>query len=52
MVTTRAYRGARGHGEAQAELERCSGSQFDPRVVAAFAAAHRSLSSVAIPHSG
>jgi diguanylate cyclase (GGDEF)-like protein len=37
MVTDRAYRAARPADEALAELERCAGTQFDPRVVAAFA---------------
>jgi diguanylate cyclase (GGDEF)-like protein len=36
ITTTRPYRLARSHEEALAELRRCSGSQFDPRVVAAF----------------
>jgi diguanylate cyclase (GGDEF)-like protein/putative nucleotidyltransferase with HDIG domain len=36
MTTTRAYRAAMPVSEALAELERCAGSQFDPRVVAAF----------------
>jgi putative two-component system response regulator len=39
MVTTRPYRGARAVEEAREELERCSGSQFDPEVVAAFRSA-------------
>jgi HD-GYP domain-containing protein (c-di-GMP phosphodiesterase class II) len=33
MTTDRPYRAARTHAEALAELRRCSGSQFDPRVV-------------------
>jgi two-component system, cell cycle response regulator len=40
MTTTRAYRGAMPVSEALAELERCAGTQFDPRVVAAFRAVH------------
>jgi putative nucleotidyltransferase with HDIG domain len=36
MTTDRAYRGAMPVSEALAELERCAGTQFDPRVVAAF----------------
>jgi len=35
MTTDRPYRAARTPSEALAELERCSGSQFDPRVVTA-----------------
>jgi two-component system cell cycle response regulator len=38
MVTDRAYRAARPAHEALEELARCAGTQFDPRVVAAFAA--------------
>jgi len=38
MVTDRAYRAARPGHEALEELARCAGTQFDPRVVAAFAA--------------
>ena len=34
MTSDRNYRPARGEAEALAELERCSGSQFDPAVVA------------------
>jgi diguanylate cyclase (GGDEF)-like protein len=33
MVTKRAYRDARSHSGAIAELRRCSGTQFDPQVV-------------------
>jgi len=36
IVSTRPYRGMRSREEAVAEIERCSGSQFDPAVVAAF----------------
>jgi diguanylate cyclase (GGDEF)-like protein/putative nucleotidyltransferase with HDIG domain len=39
MVADRPYRAGMDAAEALAELERCAGSQFDPRVVAAFAAA-------------
>jgi putative nucleotidyltransferase with HDIG domain len=35
MTTDRPYRSARTPGEALAELKRCSGTQFDPQVVAA-----------------
>lgn len=34
MTTDRPYRSALPSGEARAELARCSGTQFDPRVVA------------------
>jgi diguanylate cyclase (GGDEF)-like protein len=36
MVADRAYRAGMPASEARLELERCAGSQFDPRVVAAF----------------
>jgi diguanylate cyclase (GGDEF)-like protein len=36
MTADRAYRSALGHGEAQAELLACAGTQFDPLVVDAF----------------
>ncbi len=36
MTATRTYRAAMSDNEAYAELRRCSGSQFDPTVVAAF----------------
>ncbi|MDF3297972.1 HD-GYP domain-containing protein [Streptomyces tropicalis] len=35
MTSTRSYRRARPVGAALAELERCAGAQFDPRMVAA-----------------
>jgi two-component system, cell cycle response regulator len=38
MVTDRPYRQAMGQDEALAELARCAGTQFDPRVVEAFLA--------------
>jgi diguanylate cyclase (GGDEF)-like protein len=38
MTTDRVYRGRLSHDRAIAELERCSGTQFDPDVVAAFKA--------------
>jgi diguanylate cyclase (GGDEF)-like protein len=38
MVSDRPYRGGRSVEEALAELRRCAGTQFDPAVVAAFAA--------------
>jgi HD-GYP domain-containing protein (c-di-GMP phosphodiesterase class II) len=37
MTAPRPYRAALTIGAALAELERCSGTQFDPLVVAAFA---------------
>jgi HD-GYP domain-containing protein (c-di-GMP phosphodiesterase class II) len=37
MVSERPYRPSRSADEALAELRRCAGSQFDPRVVDAFA---------------
>jgi two-component system cell cycle response regulator len=46
MTTTRAYCDAMPFSEALAELERCAGTQFDPRVVAAFRAV---LADVAVP---
>jgi putative nucleotidyltransferase with HDIG domain len=36
MTTDRPYRGAMPPAEAMAELRRCAGSQFDPRIVIAF----------------
>ena len=36
MVTDRAYRAGMPREDAEAELRRCAGSQFDPAVVAAF----------------
>jgi two-component system cell cycle response regulator len=39
MVADRPYRAGMDATDALAELERCAGSQFDPAVVAAFAAA-------------
>ena len=36
MTSDRAYRRALPHASAIAELERCAGSQFDPRIVEAF----------------
>lgn len=38
MVAARPYRRAVSHSEALAELRRCAGAQFDPRVVDAFVA--------------
>ena len=39
MTTTRSYRGARSVEEALAELLRCAGNQFDPRMVEALVSA-------------
>jgi HD-GYP domain-containing protein (c-di-GMP phosphodiesterase class II) len=36
ITDDRPYKKARAHEEAVAELHRCEGAQFDPRVVAAF----------------
>ena len=36
MTADRPYRAGRSEAEAIEELDRCSGSQFDPRIVAAF----------------
>jgi len=41
MTTDRPYRSARTRAEALAELERCAGTQFDPRVVSAIVAIER-----------
>jgi HD-GYP domain-containing protein (c-di-GMP phosphodiesterase class II) len=41
MTTTRSYRAARPVGEALEELQRCAGTQFDPRVVDALVAVAR-----------
>lgn len=38
MTSDRSYRDSIGHAGARAELRRCAGSQFDPRVVDAFLA--------------
>ena len=38
MTTDRPYRRAMERSEALAELERCSGTQFDPEVVKVFLA--------------
>jgi diguanylate cyclase (GGDEF)-like protein len=38
MTSDRAYSASIGHAAARAELERCAGSQFDPRVVKALLA--------------
>jgi len=46
MTTDRAYRGAMAVENAIAELERCAGSQFDPRVVTVFRAVLAADSSV------
>jgi response regulator RpfG family c-di-GMP phosphodiesterase len=38
MTSDRPYRKARAFGEARAEIRRCTGTQFDPRIVEAFLA--------------
>ena len=38
MTADRVYRAAMSEDDALAELRRCAGTQFDPRVVAAFEA--------------
>jgi two-component system cell cycle response regulator len=38
MTTTRSYRAAMSQEEAVAEMERCAGTHFDPRVVEALVA--------------
>ena len=42
MISERPYRAALSHEEAVAEVERCSGSQFDPQVAEAFLRLERS----------
>jgi putative two-component system response regulator len=44
ILSVRPYRAASTHDEAMAELTRCSGRQFDPRVVNSFAEADRKYS--------
>jgi putative two-component system response regulator len=41
MTTNRAYRTSLGYEKAVAEIERCSGTQFDPGVAAAFISIER-----------
>jgi HD-GYP domain-containing protein (c-di-GMP phosphodiesterase class II) len=53
MTSDRVYRQRLSEDEALTELERCAGTQFDPRIVAAFAAefghvAARPLEAVAV----
>ena len=48
MTTNRAYRGSRTPAEALQELQRCSHTQFDPKVVEAFVSAMGDLSSLPI----
>jgi HD-GYP domain-containing protein (c-di-GMP phosphodiesterase class II) len=38
MTSDRPYRRARPFSDARAEIKRCTGTQFDPRVVEAFMA--------------
>jgi HD-GYP domain-containing protein (c-di-GMP phosphodiesterase class II) len=44
MTSSRAYRAAMSPALAMHEMTRCSGSQFDPRVVAAFVAVRQAAS--------
>jgi two-component system cell cycle response regulator len=44
MTSSRAYRAALSPALAMQEITRCSGSQFDPRVVAAFLAVRQAAS--------
>jgi diguanylate cyclase (GGDEF)-like protein/putative nucleotidyltransferase with HDIG domain len=43
ITTDRAYKRARSSEEALAEIERCGGAQFDPKLVATFVEAIRSM---------
>ena len=43
MTTDRAYRRALTHEEAVAELQRGSGTQFDPTIVEAFTSARNAV---------
>jgi diguanylate cyclase (GGDEF)-like protein len=49
MIAERSYRPAMQEGEAQAELLRCAGTQFDPEVVEAFLRAVSALGLSASP---
>jgi diguanylate cyclase (GGDEF)-like protein len=49
MVADRPYREPMSDADALAELARCAGSQFDPRVVAAFAEAVGEMSAARAP---
>ena len=48
MTTTRVYRYQKTAEEAYAEIERCTGTQFDPALAATFVQAHRKLNASAI----
>jgi HD-GYP domain-containing protein (c-di-GMP phosphodiesterase class II) len=50
MTTARAYRSAHPHWFAVAELQRYSGTQFDPASVAALIAAVPATSPVVVDH--
>jgi PAS domain S-box-containing protein len=49
MVSNRSYRAAKSVDEAIAELERCSGSQFDPHLVKEFIPICRSMVGNVVP---
>ena len=46
MLSERAYKAAMTHDEAVAELRRCAGTQFDPRVVEVVAEVATNLDTV------
>jgi putative nucleotidyltransferase with HDIG domain len=48
MTTTRIYRKQKTPAETYAEIERCSGTQFDPTIAPIFIEAHKKLSPSAI----
>ena len=48
MTSSRAYATPRSAAQATQELRRCAGTQFDPALVAAFAAAWRAAAAPAV----